>query len=365
MIRSLHELIDRLSDLSPIIDDGDFKSKFPDRVLPKQMFNFANQPQALEQLAMTVFTLTTDLGLRLNKMQEMLGRLLADRTFYGAYHEFGAYRWLNCNGVYYVPQPSVSQTDVLSQTGPVQLDGRFEDADVYFDIKSFGFQYSLKEEFRTLLQEDVKHGVTIDGPMDHALRDIRAAALEDVGHYNTLVETLRNSSVGKIPTLNWDIRLHKGQVNFETTSDNPYRLAEENRYYPFNYAKQFTCNAPFLLIFSFDYLFNAPLQVNFANYTPTLFRSLCRRAFVQFKADSRAISSIGRGYASKIDGAMALHNVAELLSAILFVDIQNKRSWLYTNPNAKNRLSQNRVHEIFNFNHLFEMEFDDLEYDNY
>ena len=313
LIRSLHELIDRLSELSPVIDGMDFKTKLSDRTLPKPMFNFANQPQALQQLAMTVFTLTRDLDLPLNKMEEVLGRLLGEPTFYGAYHELGVYRWLNYNGVYYVSQPSVSQADVLSQTGPVQLDGHFEDADVYFDIKSFGFQYNLKEEFRTRLQGDVSHGVTIDGPMDHALRDIRAAALEDTGHYNKLVEALRNSGIGEIATLNWNIRLHKGQVNFETTSENPYRLAEENRYYPFNYAKQFTCNAPFLLIFAFDHLFNGPLQVDFANYTSTLFRSLCRRVFVQFKADTRAISTIGKGYASKIDGATALNKVAELL----------------------------------------------------
>ena len=365
MIRSLHEFIDRLSELSPDIDGMDFKTKLSDRTLPKPMINFANQPQALQQLAMTVFTLTRDLGLPLDKMEEVLGRLLAEPTFYGAYHELGVYRWLNYNGVYYVPQPSVSQTAVLSQTGPVQLDGHFEDADVYFDIKSFGFQYNLKEEFRTRLQGDLGHGVTIDGPMDHALRDITAAALEDTEYYNKLVEALRNSGNGEISSLNWNIRLHKGHVNFEATTENPYRLAKENRYYPFNYAKQFTCNSPFLLIFAFDHLFNMPLQVDFANHTSILFRSLCRRAFVQFKAETRAISTIGKGYASKIDGATPLNNVAELLSAILFVDIQKKRSWLYTNPNAKNCLSRNRVHEIFGFDHLFEMEIEDFEYDNY
>ena len=80
MINSLHEFIDRLSELSPVIDAMDFKTKLSDQTLPKPMFNFANQPQALQQLAMTVFTLARDLGLPLNKMEEVLGRLLGERT---------------------------------------------------------------------------------------------------------------------------------------------------------------------------------------------------------------------------------------------------------------------------------------------
>ena len=365
MIITLYELIDKLSQLSQDIDDTHFKKNLPDHKLSEQMRNFANQPQTLNQLAMTALTLKTDRNLPLDEMNNMLFSLLNKRSFYGAYHELGVYRWLNCKSVHYVPQHSVSKTEFLSRTGTVQLDGYFEYADTYFDIKSFGFLYDLKEKFRTKLQKVMKSGVTIDGPMDLALFDIQTDALQDKEHYEALVKDLRNDGFGEIPTLDWKVRLHKGPVNFETTTVNPYRLAEENRYYPFKYANKFTCNAPFILIFAFDYLFNKTLHVNFANYSTTLFRSLCRRAFVQFNSDSRRISTIGADFASKIDGATELRDVAKLLSGILFVNIQNKQSWLYTNPNAKNRLSELHVDGIFDFNRPAEMEFDDFKYDNY
>ena len=107
----------------------------------------------------------------------MLCDLLAKNTFYGSYYEFGVYRWLNCNGTHYVPQPLVSQSDVLCQTGVVELDGHFKCTDANFDIKSFGFQYNLKERLRTRLREEENLSVSGDGLMDHAIRDIQASAL--------------------------------------------------------------------------------------------------------------------------------------------------------------------------------------------
>ena len=277
----------------------DLKRKISDGPLPPHLYKFANQPQALEQIAMTAFTLTKDLGLPSKKMKKMLRDLLAKNTFYGSYYELGVYRWLNCNGVHYVPQPLVSQSDVLCQTGDVDLDGRFKFVDIYFDIKSFGFQYNLKERLRTCLQDEENLSVSIDGPMDHALRDIQTYALEDRGNYQTLVKNLRATGTGEIRKLDWKIKVIEVPINFATTFENSTRSAKKNRHYPFNFAKQFTRNAPFLLIFAFDHLFSKTIHVNFANCSSTLFRSLCRRAFVQFKADKNAINSIGKRLCEK------------------------------------------------------------------
>lgn len=133
----------------------------------------------------------------------------------------------------------------------------------------------------------------------------------------------------------------------------------------FNFAKQFTHNAPFLLIFAFDYLFSNTIHVNVANCSSTLFRSLCRRAFVQFKADTNTINSIGKGYAKNIDGTTKLRDVAKLLSGVLLVNIQNNQSWLYTNPNAKNRLSRYHLEQIFDFAFSYNMDIDNFRHEYY
>ena len=366
-IESTHDLIDRLSGLSSTIRAMDFASDIDDEPLASHMYNFANRAQALEEVAMTVHTLTADLGLSAEKVRAVVKPLLSDRTFYGAYHELGVYRWLNYRGVDYEPQPEVTRGETLNQGGPTELDGRFSDADVYFDIKSFGFQYHLKEEYRAKLEQELSARVVIDGSMSNSLRDIRTIALQDEAGFATVSDDLRNARRFQIRELNWDIKIpakHE-RVTIETTTTNPYQLAAENRHYPFNFAKQFTRNRPFLLIFAYDHLFNGPLHINFANHADILFRSMCRRVFVQFQSDTTPISCLGRGYARSIDGTMPLRELASLLSGILFINLSNEQSWLYTNPNAVNTISHHRVQEMFNFDFPPQMQQDDFAHDTY
>ena len=366
-IKSSHDLICRLSDLSATISAMDLAADVADQRLAGHMYSFANRPQALEEVATTVYTLTADLGLSPEKARAVVKPLLSDRTFGGAYHELGVYRWLNYRGVRYEPQPELAAGETLNQGGPTGLDGKFSFADVYFDIKSFGFQYHLKEQYRAQLAQQLSARVVINGSMNNALRDIKTVALEDRPRFATTVDELKKTGLSRISELRWDIRVPRDgdPITMETTTTNPYEVADENRYYPFNFAKQFTRNSAFLLVFAYDYLFNGPLHVNFADHADILFRSMCRRAFIQFQSDKRQISSLGKGYARRIDGRTTLGDLARLLSGVLFIDISNECSRLYTNPNAVNPITVHRREEMFDFDLPPNMHLDDFVHDNY
>ena len=108
MIETLHGVIRRLSALCGPVGATDLLSKSADCDLVndfRDMYDFANRPQALHEVATTVKTLTVDLGLSTDKLPAILNPLFKESTFYGAYHELAAYRWLNYSGVAYVPQP--------------------------------------------------------------------------------------------------------------------------------------------------------------------------------------------------------------------------------------------------------------------
>ena len=366
-IDTLQGLVTALADLSPAVEAANLEASTSDGPLTTPMYNFANRAGALEKVAATAQTLADDLSLPPAKLTDVLTSLLRSKTFYGAYHELGVYHWLNAPRLDYEPQVTVPTGGTLNQRGPSELDGRFADADVYFDIKSFGFQYHLKEEFRAKLKQALNTSrVVINGSASNALRDITTYALENKSRLDRIVDELKRTGRSHITELGWDLSLPaQGQrVTMEESWNNAYLTAKENRYYPFNYAKQFTCNAPFLLVFAYDHLFNGPLQVNFANHAEVLFRSLSRRAFMQFESDARPISCLGQGYVKKIDGTLPLQQVARLLSGILFIDLDDETTRLYSNPNATNKITDYRFDSMFDLNSA-QVHHDDFAHDNY
>ena len=110
----------------------------------------------------------------------------------------------------------------------------------------------------------------------------------------------------------------KAPLTISMHGRNPYYLAKENALYPFRYAKQFTRNTPFILIFVVHSWFNAlSIRNDFAGEDTKLTRSLARRAFMQFSNDPRSIQTVCGGAVANVTMAEA----SRLLSAIFFVNV--------------------------------------------
>ena len=361
MRRSLHQAIHRLSDESTVIRDMALETKIDNAKLEGHMFNFANSNRHLSEIASAVDALADNLDNPLLEAEKLLLPLFKPGTFYGSYHELRVYGWLLKNEVRFTAQSPVDETQVMNPNGSI-LDGKIDDIEVYFDIKSFGFQYRAKEDFRLKLSRELKSRVVIDGPMDVSIADI---ARYTFPRTNTIVAQLRETGVSTVPELHWDISTKTGRaVTTETTTTDAYRLAEENRYYAMNFAKQFTRTSPFLLIFGFGYEFNGSLHVNFANHTDTFFRSMARRLFMELVNDTRDIHELPDGYSNELENVTVSH-VAKLLSGVLFVNLDEDTSWLFTNPNATNPITDYHVEQMFDFEIPHRMLIDDFAHDNY
>ena len=142
----------------------------------------------------------------------------------------------------------------------------------------------------------------------------------------------------------------KAPLTISMHGSDPYYLAKENALYPFRYAKQFTRNTPFILIFVVHSWFNAlSIHNDFAGEDTKLTRSLARRAFMQFSNDPRSIQTVCGGAVANVTMAEA----SRLLSAIFFVNVWPSDadpsidylmpSWLYINPRATHRLTRWRL----------------------
>ena len=358
----IHDLIGELEKRSKKIQTMDLRTEIPDAKLDKHPFNFANDSDDLDRVANTIDALINTGGLLLSDAKNMVKVLASNRSFYGSYCELRAYGWLYCQGAQFSTQIQLTGADVLNPNG-CKIDGRFDHSPVYFDIKAFGFQEHVAESFRTILEKRLPGmTVTIDGSMDVSVKDIEEHAFQ---HVSTLAETLMTDCHQYISQLNWEIRANlrqPGSISFQEKVINPFRLAEENRYYPFKTACQFTRNAPFLLIFSYSTAFNKMLGLNFVGSTEITLRALARRAFIQLTNDKTPANK----FDGKVEPDVSITDAAKLLSGLLFIDLDQEDSgWLFLNPNASNVLTGDEIDKIFGFNWRHSLAFDDFEYDNY
>ena len=208
----------------------------------------ANDSDDLDRVGNTIEELIESGRLSRPDAESMVRDLANNQNFYGNYCELRVYSWLHCQGARFSTQIQLTGTDVLNPNGCV-IDGLFDYSQVYFDIKAFGFLEYVVENFRTALENNLPGMmVTIDGSMDVSVKDIERHAFPQV---SALAEKLQEDCHQKISQLNWEIRANPrqlGSTSFQETVIDPFRLAEENRHYPFKSARQFTRNAPFLLI---------------------------------------------------------------------------------------------------------------------
>ena len=361
-ICTIHDLIIELEQRSNNIQVMNLRTEIPDAKLGKNASKLANDSDDLDRVGNTIEELIESGTLSYPDAEGMVRDLATNQNFYGNYCELRVYGWLHCRGARFHTQIQLTGTDVLNPNGCV-IDGLFDYSQVYFDIKAFGFQEYVVENFRTTLENNLPGmTVTIDGSMDVSVKDIERHAFPQV---SALAERLQEGCHQNISQLNWTIRAHprqSGSISFQENVINPFRLAKQNRHYPFKAARQFTRKAPFLLIFPYATAFNKALNQNFANSTEITLRALARRAFMQFTKDKTPANR----FDGKVKPGVSIADTARLLSGLLFINLdQEDRGWLFLNPRSSNLLTRDKIEIIFDFNPPPSVPIDDFKYDNY
>ena len=310
-----------------------------DANLDADAFNLANCDAHCALITRAIRDLLTNNFSSKENARDLLCRIV--RKPYGAFEELAAYDWLTRCHVRIATQVRVTPSDVLAASGS-QLDGSIEHLGAYFDVKAFGSSGYLAQRLRERLEKEIPdEQVLIEESWDLSseafqdlLKDARKIAAE-----------LRQRRLVRKGPLR--IRLEaKKPVTVSGRLVSPYRLAKENALYAFNDAKQFATNSPFILMFVVHPWFNAlSIHNDFAGADTAFTRSLARRAFMQFSADSTPLISIAGG----VRANATLAEASRLLSAIFFLNVWPKEadptityampSWLYLNPRAAHRLT--------------------------
>jgi len=359
MIRKLHVLIDEMEVRSSIISSMTLKNKLRDIILTGSLFNFANTPKDLNSMCRSVDSLVGHSGLTLNDAEHTVINLLKDRHFYGSFCELAAYDWLDRHSASHKAQVLLQANDVLNPNG-CTIDGKFEFYEAYFDIKGFGMQLYLMDIFKQKLQPYAEGlTITIDGPLDVAVKDIDKYAL---GAIAKLKNKLTLGSVNLIKELSWSIKVVNPHcTTISEHSNNPYVFAELNRYYPFKTSRQFTRNAPFVLVFPYSSYFNNILTRNVFDTTDIALRALARRCFIQLTSDNAPLYP----HDDSTDKGLTVADAAKLVSGLLFINLDDDGAWMFLNPRAQHKLNEYEIKQIFDFTPPVNMGIDDFKYDNY
>lgn len=352
-LKTLHEFISAVEALSPQTASLSLKTKMSDRPinLERDLYNLANSAEQLERFARGVDDLVSTSRVTPAVAERSLIDMLSGRAsqFYGNYCELACYIWLMRNMAEFETQVRLQASEVLGNT-PRDLDGRFADVDVVFDIKAAGMQQYLRDEFVSKLQPSFPdHDVTVDGPMDCKVKDIESFALSKLPiHRQALTAGLsgKTSAHIVISELGWSLSVRpKSGIRSETHTIEPYQFAEQNAYYPFKTCRQFRRAGPFVLVFGYSNTMNRALSSNFAGLADIALRSLARRAFLQFHVDLSPAS-----VHDAVPGSVTMKDASELLSGILFVNVdKDDEGYIFANPRAKFPLGQRAFERIFDF----------------
>jgi hypothetical protein len=365
MLRTYHEWIRKLAAESAVIAEMHLETDLPDADLETDAFNLANCNAHCQLITRVIDELITHNFSSKESARDLLRNLIKRNTD-GAFAEIAAYDWLTRCYVRIATQVAMTPSDVLATQGST-LDGKITLDGTYFDVKSFGSSGRLAERLKERLEEEIQdEQVLVEQSWDLS-SDTFQAMIESA---SAIAAELRQKRMVKRGLL--QIRLvPKQPVTVSIRQVDPYCLANEYALFPFKYAKQFTRNKPFILIFVVHPWFNAnSMGIDFAGGDTIFTRSLARRAFMQFSNDSTPLDSICRGVSPDV----TLADAARLLSAIFFVNVWPKEadptitrpmpSWLYLNPRATHRLVRGSV-SLFRANNRQGTYIDDFANDDY
>jgi hypothetical protein len=356
-IDTLHQLIDDLEKRSAVIASMGL-AKTPDCRLSDELAVFANQDGEKDIIAGALEYLVNKASLDLSGAKTMLEAVLNEKNFSGAFTEVATYGWLGRHALPFKPQVQLSHPEILNPN-PTVLDGILELYGAAFDVKAFGLAAYLANKLAgKLLAKGLK--VDVNGPMDVDVKTVQTEALEKIG--NIEAHLRGGNSEYKIPSLHWTVAIRPNRlVNLSVRTWEPYKQAEELRFYPFKQAAQFTTNKPFMLIFGYLPRFNPFLHEDSTGFTEKFFRSLARRAFIELSNDPQPLFN----FDERVKG-VTLGEASQLLSAIMFIDLNSERYHVFYNPRAKNPIWRGIVNLTMDTHPVTSLaSYDDFEHDNY
>jgi hypothetical protein len=365
MLQTRHEWIAKLAAASSAIASMHVGEGLEDARLENDAVNLANCDAHCRLVVRAIENLVLSGASTQDSARNLLRNLIGPNT-YGFFAELAAYDWLMRCNVRIETQVDMSADDVLAANGST-LDGKIVHDGTHFDVKAFGFNGHRVERLKEKLEASFpSEQVLIEESWDLSMEtffDLLKSAPD-------VANKLKKDRIFREGRMR--IRLApKAPVTVTMRGGEPYHLAKENALYPFKYAKQFTRNAPFILIFVVHPWFNAQaIHRDFAGVDTTFTRSLARRAFMQFSNDPSSLQAVCRGVAAKVTMADA----SRLLSAIFFVNVWPldadpsidylMPSWLYINPRATHCLTRGRL-ELFRANNPHGTSVDDFADDDY
>jgi len=370
MSTTCHEWITRLNAESAVIAEMQLAKVIKNDDLNADALKLANCASHCRLITRAIDKLVTSNLSSKKKASERLCDLIrgdaSGQKTYGAFAELAAYDWLTRCDVRIATQVEMDPSDVLSMNGST-LDGRIEFNGAYFDVKAFGFNGRLAQRLKERLQEEFRdEQVLLENSWDLSF-DAFSELIKSAPNIATELRQKRMTLRGHLC-----IRLAPKQpVTVWGRDVEPYRLAKENALFPFKYAKQFTRNNPFILIFIVHPWFNAlSIHNDFGRVDTNFTRSLARCVFMQFSNDLMSLDCIARD----VPSGLTLADASRLLSAIFFVNAFPVEadpniacplpSWLYLNPRATHRLTRGELN-LFRANNTHGTYIDDFADDDY
>lgn len=289
----------------------------------------------------------------------------------GKMYEALVYAWLDSQGIPFSTQPLIKASECLKRND-YYADGLLDDYCV-FDVKMFGLSHPNIDRLRKKLNDLCQKNhpdflITISGQFDVS-NDILQGLLRDANKIYSELFSKNNQLFSDysyhIADADLEIRAHslKGTHMISSISEiNPYKWAQENQFYFFHDSSQFCTDRPYVIICPYDKKIAPHFADGFSSSTNAAFRSLCRRMFLGMQDNISA-----QEYDNKCFPLISLKEASQCISAVIFQDISmspdlDDVTWIYLNPNAKNRMPRYLADSFrLHINSIL----DDFTYDSY
>jgi hypothetical protein len=305
-------------------------------------YDIANTPHVVATTGRVMLDLQSKCGASSATVRTLFLNLTSEPTAVGYLAQLQGYEWLLDQGASFIPEVSHAAT---LRGRPIDLDGQIGngDRDVFFDIKSFGFEPEYREMFkRRLEQKFAGFTITIDGSGNHGADAIQDEAFGKLAQH---VADLGNRDRIEIPALGWTIRKRKRQpgVTFSESEYSPDKFIEENKTVPLRFASQFTTDAPYILMLvQPDGVGSNQIKGNIFDFSGRLMQGIASHIFNQARADG----SPAKQYDSSLPPAVTVADAVLRLSGIAFYSRQAKLALLHLNARAASPITEAEARSI-------------------